>query len=86
MKESIFDLQADISNLIVKHGLEDGEYGFIYRNKQLLIVDLSNIKVDVPEQKEETLSGVHTGSFRNETVGIELYQENRKLQPTTDGL
>lgn len=44
MKESIFDLQADISNLIVKHGLEDGEYGFIYRNKQLLIVDLSNIK------------------------------------------
>lgn len=66
MKESIFDLQVDISNLIVKHGLEDGEYGFIYRNKQLLIVDLSNIKVDVPEQTEETLEE----------------QENRILQET----
>lgn len=51
MKESIFDLQTDISNLIVKHGLQDGEYGFIYRQGHLMIVDLSQIKL--PEQENE---------------------------------
>ena len=26
MNESIFDLQTDIANLIIKHGFQDGEY------------------------------------------------------------
>jgi hypothetical protein len=52
-------------------------------------VDRKQSIIDVPqapEQKEVTLSGVHAGSFRDETVGIVLYQENRKLQPTIVGL
>ena len=39
MKENIFDLQTDIANLIVKHGLQDGEYAFIFRGGNLMVVD-----------------------------------------------
>lgn len=41
MTESIFDLQTDITNLIIKHGLENGEYAFIYREGKLMIMDLT---------------------------------------------
>lgn len=52
MNENIFDLQTDIANLIVKHGLQNGEYAFIFRDGHLMIVDLSQIKL--PEQKDNS--------------------------------
>lgn len=55
--ENIFDLQTEISNLIVRHGLEDGEYAFIYRDKKLMIIDLtqSQIKEAAEEHKNKVL-------------------------------
>lgn len=55
MKENIFDLQVEISNLIKKHNLEKGEYAFIYRNETLMIVDLSQIKLEETSQKKDIL-------------------------------
>ena len=57
MEENIFDLQTDINNLIIKHGLEDGEYAFIYKDKKLVIVDLSQqpIKEAVEKKNKENL-------------------------------
>lgn len=52
MNESIFDLQTDIANLIIKHGFQDGEYAFIFRGGHLMVVDLSQIKI--PEQKDNS--------------------------------
>lgn len=56
MIESVFDLQTDIMNLIVKHGLEQGEYAFIYREGKLMIMDLSQqaIKEEVEKRLSET--------------------------------
>lgn len=56
MIESIFDLQTDIANLIIKHGLENGEYAFIYREGKLMIMDLSQqpIKEEVEKRLSET--------------------------------
>lgn len=56
MTESIFDLQTDIANLIIKHGLENGEYAFIYREGKLMIMDLSQqpIKKEVEKRLSET--------------------------------
>ena len=56
MTESIFDLQTDIANLIIKHGLENGEYAFIYREGKLMIMDLSqqSIKEEVEKRLSET--------------------------------
>lgn len=45
MQEQIFDLQTDITNLIVKHGLEKGEYAFIYRDGKLMIMDLTQTPI-----------------------------------------
>lgn len=53
MKENIFDLQTDIANLIVKHGLQDGEYAFIFRSGHLMVVDLSQIKLPEKDKNEE---------------------------------
>lgn len=55
--ENIFDLQAEISNLIVRHGLEGGEYAFIYRDKKLMIIDLtqSQIKEAAEEHNNKVL-------------------------------
>ena len=56
MTESIFDLQTDITNLIIKHGLENGEYAFIYIECKLMIMDLSQqpIKEEVEKRLSET--------------------------------
>lgn len=56
MTESIFDLQTDIANLIIKHGLENGEYAFIYREGKLMIMDLGQqpIKEEVEKRLSET--------------------------------
>ena len=45
MIENIFDLQTDISNLIVKHGLQDGEYAIIYRAGKVMIMDLTQAPI-----------------------------------------
>lgn len=45
MKETIFDLQTDIMNLIVKNGLEDKDFAMIYQNGHLMIIDLSQEKI-----------------------------------------
>lgn len=56
MTESIFDLQTEISNLIVRHGLENGEFAFIYREGKLMVVDLSQtaIKNEVVNRMSES--------------------------------
>ncbi len=53
MKENIFDLQTDIANLIVKHGLQDGEYAFVFRGGNLMVVDLSQIKLPEKDKNKE---------------------------------
>lgn len=45
MKESVFDLQTDITNLIVKNGLQDKDFAMVYRNGHLMIIDLSQEKI-----------------------------------------
>lgn len=45
MQEQIFDLQTDITNLIIGHGLENGEYAFIYREGKLMIMDLTQAPI-----------------------------------------
>lgn len=54
MKENIFDLQTNIANLIIKHGLQDGEYAFIFRNGNLMVVDLSQIKLPEKEENKDS--------------------------------
>lgn len=56
MTESIFDLQTEITNLIVRHGLENGEFAFIYREGKLMVVDLSQtaIKDEVVNRMSES--------------------------------
>ena len=56
MTESIFDLQTDITNLIIKHGLENGEYAFIYREGKPMTMDPSQqpIKEEVEKRLSET--------------------------------
>ena len=57
MKESIFDLQTDVTNLIVKNGLEDKDFAMVYQNGQLMIINLSQEKIQQAvkniSQKEE---------------------------------
>ena len=57
MKESIFDLQTDVTNLIVKNGLEDKDFAMIYQNGHLMIIDLKKEKIQQAvkniSQKEE---------------------------------
>ena len=57
MKETIFDLQTDIMNLIVKNGLEDKDFAMVYQNGHLMIIDLSQEKIQQAvkniSQKEE---------------------------------
>lgn len=45
MKESIFDLQTDITNLIIKNGLQDKDFAMVYQNEHLMIIDLSQEKI-----------------------------------------
>lgn len=52
MKENIFDLQTEMINLIVKHGLSEGSYAFIYRDGKMMIVDLSQQPIKDAVDKE----------------------------------
>lgn len=45
MEETIFDLQTDVSNLIVQHGFADKDFAMIYQNGHLMIIDLSQAKI-----------------------------------------
>lgn len=57
MKENIFDLQTDITNLIVKHGLQDGEFAFIYRDGKVMTIDLSQTAIqEAVENKINNIS------------------------------
>lgn len=54
MKENIFDLQTEISNLIIKHGLENGDYAIIFKKGNLMLIDLSQLEIPkIDETKEE---------------------------------
>lgn len=52
MKKNIFDLQTEMINLIVKHGLYEGSYAFIYRDGKMMIVDLSQQPIKDAVDKE----------------------------------
>lgn len=45
MKESVFDLQTDITNLIIKNGLQDKDFAMVYQNGHLMVIDLSQEKI-----------------------------------------
>ena len=60
MTESIFDLQTEIANLIVRHGLENGEYAFIYREGKLMVVDLSQETIKEKVENKMTESSQET--------------------------
>ena len=57
MQENIFDLQNEITNLIVKHGLANGEFAIIYRDKKIMMIDLKQASVQeaVKKKKEKIL-------------------------------
>ena len=56
MQENIFDLQNEITNLIVKHGLADGEFAIIYRDKKIMMIDLKQASVqEAVEKKKENI-------------------------------
>ena len=53
MNETIFDLQTDIINLIVKHNLEKGNYAFIFRNGNLMTFNLDQVELPNKEKIKE---------------------------------